>query len=420
MGVEAARRALWDGVVPQAVHFATTAPAYVDKTNATAIHAALALPSTLFASDHGGAIRSGVAALLAAAGDGGLAVLSDIRFGRPGSADEAMGGDAAAAFVFGTEDVVAEVLARTSATAEFLYRWRAPGQTASQMWEERFGLQQYGPLIAQAAKSALEEAGLESVDHVIVVSPHLKAAAAGAKKLPGDAADDLTTVLGFSGAAHLGVVLADVLDSAEAGQTILAVSAADGADAIVLRTTEALARRRPAHGGVRSQLERGLPVDYPTFLTWRGTLEREPPRRPEPDWPSAPASSRAHGWKFAFQASKCTACGHTHLPPQRVCVSCHAVDQMTAESLAEQKATVTTYTIDHLAYSLSPPVIEAILEFEGGGRHGCELTETAAEEIEVGRQMEMTFRRMYTANGIHNYFWKARPVATAERSDDGQ
>jgi hypothetical protein len=24
--------------------------------------------------------------------------------------------------------------------------------------------------------------------------------------------------------------------------------------------------------------------------------------------------------------------------------------------------------------------------------------------------VEMTFRRLYTVDGIHNYFWKAKPV----------
>jgi len=29
--------------------------------------------------------------------------------------------------------------------------------------------------------------------------------------------------------------------------------------------------------------------------------------------------------------------------------------------------------------------------------------------------VELTFRRMYTAQGVHNYFWKARPMM--ERHD---
>src|SRR5688572_27586338 len=67
MGVEAARLAMRAApdVQPTALWFATVAPAYLDKTNANAIHAALRLDSRVVAADFGGAVRSGVAALKA-------------------------------------------------------------------------------------------------------------------------------------------------------------------------------------------------------------------------------------------------------------------------------------------------------------------------------------------------------------------
>ena len=49
--------------------FATTVPAYADKTNATAVHAALRLPADALAVDMAGAVRSGVGALVTAAQD---------------------------------------------------------------------------------------------------------------------------------------------------------------------------------------------------------------------------------------------------------------------------------------------------------------------------------------------------------------
>ena len=64
--------------------FATTAPAYADKTNASIIHAALALPSSVGAYDTVGAVRSNVAACTLAERVGGLAIAADIRTGRPG------------------------------------------------------------------------------------------------------------------------------------------------------------------------------------------------------------------------------------------------------------------------------------------------------------------------------------------------
>src|SRR5437764_11452173 len=108
MGVEAARVALRGGPapnipVPERILFATANPPYLDKTNAAVIHAALDLPASALAVDAGGAVRSGVGALLFAAESrrATLAVLSDVRTGLPGGADEREGGDGAAAFRFG-------------------------------------------------------------------------------------------------------------------------------------------------------------------------------------------------------------------------------------------------------------------------------------------------------------------------------
>src|SRR4051812_15149268 len=59
MGVGAARAALAtapDTAASDAVYFSTAAPPYLDKTNATAIHAALGLPSGRLAVDMCGAV----------------------------------------------------------------------------------------------------------------------------------------------------------------------------------------------------------------------------------------------------------------------------------------------------------------------------------------------------------------------------
>jgi hypothetical protein len=64
-----------------ALYFATGIPAYADKTNATAIHAAPRLPADCLAGDFCGS--GGFAALVAAASGDGLAVSADVRVGRP-------------------------------------------------------------------------------------------------------------------------------------------------------------------------------------------------------------------------------------------------------------------------------------------------------------------------------------------------
>ncbi len=420
MAVEAARAALSGvAVTPAAVYFATASPAYLDKTNATAIHAALDLESTAAAFDMAGSVRSGMGALRAAldAGRPTLAAVSDVRTGLPGGGDEREGGDAAAAFLCAAGDAGAPVLATPiawgSASAEFLERWRVPGRSASQQWEERFGEHVYLPLAEAALTEALKQAGVTAgeVDYLLVAGTHgraVKRAAGAAGTRKGSVADDLTGVIGNTGAAHPGLLLADALDRAEPEQIIALVTLADGADAVIWRTTGALASRR-ARTPVATQAAGGGNVSYATFLTWRGFLDREPPRRPDPERPAAPPSFRREAWKFGFTGSRCQACGARHLPPQRVCVKCQAVDRMAPERMTDVPATISTYTVDRLAYSLSPPVVAAVIDFEGGGRFQCELTDVDPAAIKIGDRVQMTFRRLFTANGVHNYFWKARP-----------
>ena len=254
MGVEAARAALRaTSVTPEAVYFATADPAYLDKTNATAIHAALDLPASAAAYDMLGSVRSAAGALRAALDARGpaLAVVSDVRTGLAGGGDEREGGDAAAAFVFGEGPIVAEPLGHASQSAEFLDRWRVPGDSFSRQWEERFGEHVYVPLGEAALAEALKQAGVtaSAVDVLIVAGPHARsnkrvAAAAGVKKEA--IADDLAASVGNAGAAHAGLMLAAALDGARADQVIAVLSLADGADATVWRTTEAIAARRPA------------------------------------------------------------------------------------------------------------------------------------------------------------------------------
>jgi hydroxymethylglutaryl-CoA synthase len=427
MGVEAARvtlRGLPDGVAPQAVFFATADPPYLDKTNATAIHAALDLDSSAPAYDMAGSVRSSVGAMRAGltAGVPALVVRADVRTGLAGGGDERDGGDGASAFVMGDDadaPVLAEYLGAAAATAEFLDRWRLPGEPSSHVWEERFGEHAYVPLAEQAFADAMKTAGVtpDAVDHLIVTGPPSRAVRRVAKGLgtrPEVLVDDLAATVGNTGTAHSGILLAAVLDRAEPDQLVAVVILADGADVVLFRTTDALPANR-ANPSVADQVASGRnDLAYNTYLTWRGQLHREPPRRPDPVPPASPPAFRTEEWKFAFVGSKCRLCGTRNLPPSRVCVSCHTADQMDKEGLADVPGTIATYTVDRLAPSLNPPVVVAVIDFDGGGRYQCELTDVDPDTVAIGNRVEMTFRRIMTAAGVHNYFWKARPVRGAE------
>ncbi|MGW6458870.1 OB-fold domain-containing protein [Streptomyces sp. NPDC055078] len=406
LAVAAARQLTYEGERPESVYFATTSPAYADKTNATAVHAALGLGPECFAVDLAGSARSGTGALLAAAASGGLAVCADVITGLPGSPDERAGGDGAAAFHFGDPSrALARIVGRASRTAEFLDRWRAPGEPAARRWEDRFGLERYLPLVTDAGQRALKQAGVAEPDHVVISSPNpLVARRAGIR-------GRITSSWrrGWSGAADAGLGLAEVLDRAQPGETVLVLAAVDGCDALVLRVTDRVRTGRQPRP-VADQSASGRDVPYVTYLSWRGLLEREAPRRPEPDLPAAPPSARARAWKFSFTGSRCRDCDFAHLPPARVCKNCGTPDAMDPLPLADARGTVTTFTVDRLAHSPSPPMIDAVVDFDGGGRCTLELTDAAPDEIEVGTRVTPSFRRLYTAQGVHNYFWKALPV----------
>jgi hydroxymethylglutaryl-CoA synthase len=469
--------------------FATTTPAYADKTNATAVHAALGLDTAVPAFDANGAVRSAMGALRAgldsSASGPALVVAADLRTGLPGSADESAGGDGAAALLVGHGDgdgagrvpLLAELLAWGSATAEFLDRWRIPGEQRSRLWEERFGEGRYLDAGQRAWDAALATAGLAptGVDHVVVVGSHARAATALARKL--DLADRLHPAVGrlaadvgFTGAAHPALALAGALDEAAPGQVVALVVLADGADVVLWQATDALAahQRRlpadpvtadagssvdrvptdspappltaeagwppppaaaaaertsgsPAGAGLppaaaapsraagqprrgltlADQIAAGGPVTYGRYLAWRGILPVEPPRRPEPARPSASAAGRSTGWKFGFVGSE-SQDGVVHLPPSPL--------DPHDRSMADATGTIATFTIDRMAYSPSPPVVFAVVDFDGGGRLPVELTDVDPAGVKIGDRVEMTFRKLFTADGIHNYFWKARPI----------
>jgi hydroxymethylglutaryl-CoA synthase len=67
-----------------------------------------------------------------------------------------------------------------------------------------------------------------------------------------------------------------------------------------------------------------------------------------------------------------------------------------------------TYTVDHLAYSPSPPVVQAVIDVDGGGRCTLEVADAEPGRLAVGSRVGFTFRRLFTAGGVHDYFWKAR------------
>ena len=427
MGAEAARLALRNapGSTPATLWFSTTAPAYLDKTNATTIHAALRLERDVLAADAGGAARSATAALRTSL-DGtapALVVAADIRGGLAGGPDESAGGDGAAAVLVGDENdgtLVATYLGSASASEEFLDRWRAPDDSWSKLWEERFGEGRYLELGEHAWKHALKAAGLAAADvtDLIVAGLHGRAVRALARRLavpPTRVVDTLDASVGCTGAAHPLLLLSSALECAAPGAVIGLVALADGADVFFFRASGSGTPVPPART-VDAQQSGGRVVPYGKYLAWRGRLQAEPPRRPDPARVSAPAAGRAIEWQFGFVGSRSPGSDEVRLPPAVPGADPRGSPE--PAPMADALGTVATYTVDRLAYSPSPPIVFAVVDFDGGGRLPIELTDVGPDEVTIGTRVEMTFRRLSSADGIVNYFWKARPVTAGVPGGD--
>jgi hydroxymethylglutaryl-CoA synthase len=423
MGVEAARRALAAVPTrPERLLFTTTSPAYLEKNAASTIHAALGLPSGVAAYDAAGAHRSAVGALLSAleAGRPTLAITADLQVGPPGSAEERERGDGAAAMLAGPSDAgpaVAELVGHGSATLEVMERWRLPGEATAQASDERLLEAAYRDVTREAVQRALEAACVEATAiaraAVAGVTARVVRAAAATAPVPREA------WIGSSGGARIAssggpiascgaaqpiVELLRLLEAGRPGELALLLTVADGADALVLRRRE---------GSVPAAIEgAGRELPYLTYLTWRGLLPPPGSRRPDPPAPAPAPALRNRRWKFALTASRCRECGFVSLPPQEVCPGCGRRGSGVPYELASRQGTVVSATADLLARGASePPLMTALVDLDGGGRGRFELTDVWAGEVRDGDRVELTFRRLHSSGGVHDYFWKARPVA---------
>ena len=396
LGVEAARNALAglpaEAMPQQVLLFATAEPAYLDKTNATAIHAALGLDRSVAAYDVGGAVRSAIGALRLAdsAGEPTLVVLAGLRTGLPGGADERDGGDGAAAFVTGDDAGHrrgdAAPSDRGSASLEFLDRWRLPGETHSH--QSGGALRRVRVRPARRAtrspthskpRSRRRRARPRDRDAACTPAVRVRPWRGRSASSPTSSSTTSTTV-GNTGAAHAGLAAGRRARAwpSRAGRSRCSSTRRrrrrrGPRDNRPARRDRAAARRLPNSSRAGATL-----VSYETFLTWRGFLDREPPRRPEPVAPAAPPSLRSEDWKFGFTGSACDACGEIHLPPAAGLRELRCGRPHDPGARGRRAATIATFTVDRLAYTPSPPLVAAVLDFDGGGRFRCELTDVDA------------------------------------------
>lgn len=431
MSVAAARNCM-EGIDPASIDglfMATTTAPYAEGHNSTIVSTALDLPRNIRNADFANCLRSGTAALLSAidavvAGSARnvLVTAADMRMGGPTGANEQNFGDGSAAFLIGNENVAVEFLGSYVLSDNLLDNWRAQGDTFVRSWEERFGLEEgYGKIPVEAAKGVMNKCGLSPGDfsRICLYGQDSRRQAELARTLGFERSqiqDPLLDKVGNTGSALALMILAGALEGAKPGDRILLVGYGNGADAIVLSVTPEIEKIRDRHGISNHLKARRTLEDYNTYLRWRGLVPTEPAMRPAKDKASMSSLWRENRSALPLYGAKCKMCGTAQLfmdfvsTRARVCLKCHAKDEFEKYRFADRRGKVVTFSHDYLAGSSDPPSTLAVVDFEGGGRGQFLMTDRNPEECRIGMTVEMTFRKLLFDEGVHNYFWKCKPV----------
>ena len=409
--------------------FATTTPPYAEKGCASIIATALDLRRDIFTADITDVLRAGTTALRqaldsVAAGSAGqvLVIASDNRQGAPKGDAERNSGDGAAAFIVSSEGVVAELEGSYSISENMMDVWRSAGDQFVRSWEDRFAIEEgLERILGDAIAGFMERQGISARDvgKLALYAPDGRRHAQLARQM-GFAAeqvqDGLFGRLGNTGAAFVPMLLASALEDAAPGQLVVAASYGDGSDVMGFRTTGEAGNGRASHG-VSGYLNSGHALDsYETYARWRDVWVTDAAsRRPQSPSPSVSALWREGDRNIRFYGATCNQCGFVQYPPQRVCVKCQVRDDSTPLRLSDQPGQVFTYSMDYLAGTTDSPLVIAVVDFDGGGRALCMVTDRELDEIRIGLPVEMSFRKLRVVNGIHNYYWKAVPQRVTAR-----
>ena len=407
------------------LYFASTTAPYREKQTAATIAAVLDLPADAVTADFSGSLRCGTNALKAAldavtagSAESILVCAADVRLGYPSGPGEMNFGDGAVALLVGKGQTVAEVKHFDSRFYEIQDTWRADRDTFVRTAEDRFSMDEgYVHVMVETVSAALAKYGLAAGDvaHLALNSPNARQLRNAVKKLRfGEDTNvvDLHGSVGDTGSAMSLMSLVAALEQAGTGETILLAGYGNGCDVVILETTARVGARSDC-GGLRGHIaSRRLLKNYEQYLRWRELVPIQPAARPpiEERMPSPSAQWREVARELRLTGTRCLHCGTPQYPPQRVCVTCHTKDEMEPYSFTDVPVKVFSFSHDYVMESADSPVTVTFLDFEGGGRIMCDMTDRDPEEVVVGLPVEMTFRRLYFVNGIYNYWWKCRPL----------
>jgi len=428
MAVAAARDCLTgiDANSIEGLYFASTTSPYKEKQSAATIATVLGLNREALTMDFSGSLRAGTNAVRAAmdAVDSGsarsvLVCAADVRPGYPMGSNEMSFGDGAAALLISNTGVIAGIEGSHTVHNELQDVWRSDSDHFVRTGEDRFIMEEgFTEVTRQAVTAALNKFKLAPGDfsRAAFYAPNARQLAAIARNLGFDAKtqihDNLHPAVGNTGTAMALMYLVSALEEAKGGDRLLLAGYSNGCDVFSLKVTDAIEKLGGRRGVKNHLASKRMLSSYNKYLRWRGTIEVQPPPRPPLELmePSPAGQWRERELELRLCGTRCRHCGTPQYPPQRVCINCGTKDEMEPHSFTDKKARLFSFCHDYVTASADSPVTVTVVDFEGGGRIICDMTDRDPEEIKVGMPVEMTFRKLYYVGGIYNYWWKSQPV----------
>lgn len=422
MAVEAASRCIGDRSVADidALFFATTTSPYREKQAAAIIATALDLGPMARTVDFSGSLRAGTGAMLSAldavrAGTATnvLVVAADCRVPEPGAPVEGLLGDGAAAVLIGNKDVAAELSGTVSISEDFTDTWRRDVDRYVRSGDARFSkLHGYMRNTAEAARAMADCVSCElgDVARFAIFSSDGKGQRDVAKmlKLKKEAVmDTMFGNAGIIGCAHPLLMLANALEGAGPGQQVLVTSYGEGADALMFKATDKVRALADA-GKTAMALTGGEQIgSYTKYLTFKDLIkDAGSDLRP---FSSTIIAQRETRLNIRHHGRKCNKCGTINTLGLRVCSKCGAKDDYLEVPLAK-KGVLQTYTQEHYYPNPDGPVTMAVIDLEDGARFLAQMTDSKVEDVRIGMELVLTFRRLHDGGGFHNYTWKCKPL----------
>ena len=427
MSVEATRACLAAGASGAApvdsLIFACTTPPFSDLQNATNIATASGLASDTATLDAGGSLRAGTSALVRAlrspGGNDMVVVAADHRLAKPGSSQEMQYGAGSFALRLGAGETIARFLGSASCTSQFVDHFRAQGQNYDYYWEERWIRDEgYLKIVPETVSRLLKQTGVraDAIDYLCLPATIRGVASAAAKQLDikrEALVDNLLPNCGDTGTPHPLIMLGVALEKAKPGQKILVIGFGAGCDALLFEATDAISTYKSA-STVSAALERGVTDrNYTKLLSFSGEIDLDWGMRSETDAKTSFTQLyRAQDQVTAFVGGKCAACKTIQFPRLPTCVECGSMEPMAPHPLADEPATVATFTADWLMFYPAPPLYVGLVQFENGARVLMEMVDVDSANFDVGTPLRMVYRIKETDSRRHynRYFWKASPI----------